>query len=190
MNKEDIIYITNNLYRLTQLFPKKEPLRYKMREVGGEILANLVLAINGNSRKPQGLYSGLEKELEVLDSFFEVAMAQNWVAPVNVLAIREQYVKILEDFRKLNLAEKEGDSSKESVSSEGFRAYPLVQRQQKILEILKEKGKVQVWEVKQTFPEVTKRTLRRDFEKMLDSGLIERLGERNKTFYQLRSYQG
>ena len=61
MNKEDIIYITNNLYRLTQLFPKKEPLRYKIREVGGEILANLVLATNGNSRKSQILCLELEK---------------------------------------------------------------------------------------------------------------------------------
>jgi predicted HTH transcriptional regulator len=59
-------------------------------------------------------------------------------------------------------------------------------RQEKILEILKEKGKAQVWELKQIFPEVSKRTLRRDFEQMLNQDLIERMGERNETFYQIK----
>ncbi len=53
-----------------------------------------------------------------------------------------------------------------------------------ILEILRDKGKIQVWEVQRIFPNITKRTLRRDFEQMLKQGLIERLGERNTTFYQ------
>jgi len=62
----------------------------------------------------------------------------------------------------------------------------LPQRQEKILEILKEKGRAQVWEIQKIFPEVTKRTLRRDFEHMLAQGLIERIGERNETFYRLK----
>jgi len=40
MNKENLTQITNELYRLTLLFPKKEPLRYKMRELADDILAN------------------------------------------------------------------------------------------------------------------------------------------------------
>ena len=40
---------------------------------------------------------------------------------------------------------------------------------------------------KQVFPEVTKRTLRRDFEQMLGQGLVERIGERNNTFYQVKT---
>ncbi len=34
-------------------------------------------------------------------------------------------------------------------------------------------------------PDITKRTLRRDFEYMLSQGLIKRIGERNDTFYQI-----
>lgn len=34
--------------------------------------------------------------------------------------------------------------------------------------------------------ELSKRTLRRDFEKMLSQDLVERVGERNQTFYQLK----
>ncbi len=58
-------------------------------------------------------------------------------------------------------------------------------RQGKILNILKEKEKVQVWQMKEVFPEITKRTLRRDFERLLKQGLVERIGEKNNTFYKL-----
>lgn len=189
MNKEDFIYLTNNLYRLTLLFPKKEPLRYKMRELGDEILENLILIANGNSHGPNNLALELEKKFEILNSFFEIAKEQNWVSPTNILAIQGEYDKLLEGFQRLNLTKK-AESSKEGSLLSDFRVQPLMQRQQKILDILKEKGKIQVWELKQILPEVTKRTLRRDFEKMLSQGLIERLGEKNRTFYRIKSYQG
>jgi len=40
MDRNSLIQATNNLYRLTLFFPKKEPLRYKMREVANDILTH------------------------------------------------------------------------------------------------------------------------------------------------------
>ncbi len=161
MDKEFLIQLTNNLYHLTLLFPKKEPLRYKMRELADEILA-----------RPN------EKDLAVLDSFFEVARAQNWVSPSELLAVQEEYAKLR------GVAEKPIKKEKEIKEEWVFFAPSL--RQEKILSTLKEKEKVQVCEMKKIFPGVTKRTLRRDFEQLLRQELIERMGERNNTFYQLR----
>ena len=62
----------------------------------------------------------------------------------------------------------------------------MSERQEKILVFLKEQGRAQVWQVKQILPEVTKRTLRRDFENLLKKGIIERIGEKNNTFYQIK----
>jgi len=157
MDKEFLIQLTNNLYHLTLLFPKKEPLRYKMRELADDILA-----------KPT------KKNLETLDSFFEIAKAQNWVSPSNILEIQQEYSKLKEGLKSSSGAEPR------KVEGRGSG------RQEKILKILKEKGRAQVWEIQKIFPEVTKRTLRRDFESLLNQGLIERIGERNETFYQLK----
>lgn len=154
MDKDFLIELTNGLYRLTLLFPKKEPLRYKMRELADDILA-----------KP------IEKDLEILESFFEVAKAQNWVSPSDILEIQKEYSKIREELKK-------SDGNRTPIN--------LGDRQETILKILKEKGQAQVWEIQKIFPEVTKRTLRRDFESLLNQGLIERIGERNETFYQLK----
>ena len=158
MDKDFLIQLTSNLYKMTLLFPKKEPLRYKMRELADEILVKLN-----------------QKDLETLNSFFEVAKVQNWVSPAELLKIQEEYSKL-----------KEGLGS-QKIEKKVVSVNSALTRQEKILEILKEKGKAQVGEFKVIFPEVTKRTLRRDFEFLLQQGAIERMGERNDTFYQLKS---
>lgn len=155
MDKDFLIHLTNNIYKLTLLFPKKEPLRYKMRELATDIL----------SKKT-------EKDLQVLDSFFEVAKSQNWVSPTDILVVQEEYANLREQL----IVEVK---PQQLISQMG-------NRQEKILEFLKKYGKTQVWQVQQIFPELTKRTLRRDFEQMLNQGLIERIGDRNETFYQIK----
>lgn len=59
-------------------------------------------------------------------------------------------------------------------------------RQRKILEMLKRKEKVQVWELQKILPQVTKRTLRRDMDDLLQKNLVERRGSWNEVFYQLK----
>jgi len=160
MDKDFLIKLTNNLYRLTLLFPKKEPLRYKMRELADDILVNLT-----------------DEKLEILSSFFEVAKSQNWVSPSNILEIQKEYDSLKGELKQaLAVRPREVGRTGEIIPG----------RQQKILEILKEKGRAQVWEIQKIFPEVTKRTLRRDFESLLNQDLIERIGERNETYYQLK----
>ncbi|MDO8503336.1 MAG: DeoR family transcriptional regulator, partial [bacterium] len=152
--------------------------------------------------------------LEVLDSFFEVAKAQNWVKTDSILAIQQDYAKLKDEFEKAKVDERqlslvaefvkpaedkktfEGkDNSAETIlfdiesrtENKPLKAGSMLERQEKIMDFLKENGRVQVWQVKQVLPEVTKRTLRRDFEYMLSQGLIERMGERNDTFYQVKT---
>jgi len=179
MDKEFLIQLTNNLYHLTLLFPKKEPLRYKMREVADDILTELT-----------------EKNLEVLDSFFEVAKVQNWVSPSEILAIQKEYANLREELPKQKFKKEKSEEKKENpgehlamigVRPQSLSSQSISERQEKILAFLKENGRAQVWELKQIFPEVSKRTIRRDFEQMLNQGAIERIGEKNDTFYQIKT---
>lgn len=221
MNKDFLIELTKNLYRLTLLFPKKEPLRYKMREVVDDILADLV-KLSAETR-----YQLIEKkntepcslaDFEALDAFFEVAKAQNWVSQDDVLAVQNEYAILKKELEKIRSEENEdikghpnlfeADNSQpieeqpEKTETEEKKESPLnevqlpvflqaanFERQEKILAFLKEQGRAQVWQIKQVLPEVTKRTLRRDFDNLLKKGLVERIGERNNTFYQLKIVQ-
>ncbi len=166
MDKDYLISLTKSLYQLTLLFPKKEPLRYKMRELADDILAGLIsLSLKQNSNKNS---KNLIEKLEILDSFLEIVKVQNWVSKDLILLLQKEYSKLKETLNK----------NQNSILNE---------RQSKILEILKEKEKVKVGEIKNFFPQVSKRTLRRDFEKLVKEGLIERIGEKIHTFYQLKN---
>jgi len=193
MDREFLINLTKELYRLTLLFPKKEPLRYKMREIADDILQKVVSGTDWTKHNPSVL-----KDIEVLNGFFEVAKTQNWVPAVDILRIQEEYNRIEAEIKKITKQpSKPSEKGIEAVdvrhqhqqTGELVPSTPGVginERQQKILAVLKEKSRAQVWQVKQVFPEVTKRTLRRDFESLLKKGIIERIGERNTTFYQLK----
>jgi hypothetical protein len=189
MDKKFLVQLTKNLYHLTLLFPRKEPLRYKMRELADNILANLTssptdkdpVSVDFEEVGPPQV----QGELETLDGFFEVVKAQNWVKVSEVLEIQKEYDRLKKELKEIPTT----SVSEAQPRKTEKRTTPItiLERQEKILEILKEKEKAQVGEFKGVFPEVTKRTLRRDFESLLNQGKIERMGERNGTFYQIRT---
>lgn len=191
MTKGAYIQLTNNLYRLTLFFPKKEPLRYKVREVGDDVLAKILLILKEDSIRPKTLIADIEKDLEILDSFFEVAKVQNWVSPFDILDIQKEYSKIRGEFERFSMIKKEEKPNTilfpVQVETEMIsKALNINDRQNRILEVLRERGRAQVGDLKNIFPDISKRTLRRDFRDMLKQNLIERVGERNETFYILR----
>lgn len=195
MNKQDIIELTNKVYKLTLLFPKKEPLRYRIREISNRILENSINLENLNQPVQQDsfLIFETEKNLEIITSYFEVAKWQNWVSYFDILEIKENYDKIKSDLLELKSVENH-EPEQSLIQTKPFKKEQikkpshdkgLDKRKEKILEILKEKEKIQVWELNKLLPEVSKRTLRRDFEQLLKQGLVKRIGERNNTFYKL-----
>jgi len=195
MKKNRVLEITNELYRLTLLFPKKEPLRFKMRELADEILANFITYFNPASTPliSPGIVESSYNLFEVLDSFFEVVKAQNWIKPADILKLQEEYKNIRQEMEKSKQPVKQKQEKKEitetepsiiqlteGISSPSLPKIPslpdisdleemeeskaeVTGRQKIILEILKQKEGVQVWEVKDVFPDISKRTLRRDF---------------------------
>jgi len=182
MDKEFLTKITNELYRLTLLFPKKEPLRYKMRELADEILAKFLQITHSPEKIEAGPLSFLG-DLEILDGYFEVAKKQNWVKKSEILNLQKEYSKLKEFSGKPKIK----NDNPIVIPPQLFQepVFGASSRQEKILAVLKEKGRAQVWEIKQIFPQVSKRTLRRDFESLFKKGIVERIGERNDTFYRL-----
>ena len=214
-NQENLIELTNKLYHLTLLFPKKEPLRYKLREIADEILADFTCwqVLNSEDTRRYGKISEgrnkeivltIEKNLKVLNSYFEVAKWQNWVNYFEVLEIQGEYDMIRsnleEKIKKVENEEKSGYGFKDIAPATDFvsekmyeetktdeRKEDLESREEKIINILSRVEKIQVGEINKLFPEVSKRTIRRDCQKMVKEGLIERIGEKNNTYYKIKT---
>jgi len=63
---------------------------------------------------------------------------------------------------------------------------PLSDRQKGILRYLKRRGKGQVSDLKSVFPQVSKRTLRRDLDDLRKKNKVQRAGEWNNIFYKIK----
>ena len=199
MDKSYFIKLTTNLYRLTILFPKKEPLRHKLRELADNILANGIMAL-AESHQWEKAVLELKRDLEIMDGYLELAKNQNWVSPFDVLEIQKEYVNLRSTVEGWTTREtipllKDKDTPEPSGTEKTEHDKEIVVgpqeagkeiRHQRILEVLRQRGRVQVGEMKQVFANVSKRTLRRDFEFLLNQGVVERLGEKNETFYRLK----
>jgi len=209
MEKRQIIDLTNKVYRLTLLFPKKEPLRYKIREIANDILTFSInweslnslnpgkYASNLKERKKETIFN-LEESLDVIHNYFEISKWQNWINYFEILEIQEEYDKIkkelYEEIKKIEIEEKTNEI--QNIPKNNLIEEKNIQidnnfieketRKEKIIKILKKVEKIQVGEINKLFPDVSKRTIRRDFQKMLDQGIIERIGEKNNTYYRLK----
>lgn len=190
MNKDFLIETTNKLYQITLLFPKKEPLRYKLRDLGTEIFAHLIFLLGsenpGNNTTVfrnfnDKLFEQTRKQLNVLDGYFLIAKAQNWVSPKDLGEVQGKYYNVREYLKGLGLQKRE-IKAPISVS----KAPVLKRRHSKILNILNSRGRTQVGDLKNDFPGVTKRTLRRDFEYLSKKDFVERRGEGKDTFYVIK----
>ena len=198
MDKDKIIELTIKLYKITLLFPKKEPLRYKIREIANEILANFTVwevfhrsdsnDFEAVEKDEKDLVFNLKKDVEIIISYLEISKWQNWVSYFDILSIEQEYDKIKSVVDKTNktLIDVSKDLTAEQNIEENSLFNDLDNRKQKIIEILKQKGRVQVGEISEILPQVSKRTIRRDFVQLLEQGLIERIGQRNDTFYKLK----
>jgi hypothetical protein len=167
------------------------------------------------SGRKRELVSRLQEEVRVLILFLDELQKKGLLDSKNFSILRAEYEKIqefLEMFRDLNmgldvavpvksappepivpeipainkiptglLSSQEGDQRGREDKQKS-----LTGRQQKIVEFLKVKERAQVWELQKILPEVTKRTLRRDLDELLQKKLVERKGEWNAVAYELK----
>ena len=122
------------------------------------------------------------------------------VNPQNFAILEQEYKKIPDILVEFFVSQNLLNSVKEEEERDTLQKVPetrpglvvdnltrLSARQEKILEFLKTKEKAQVWELQKMLPEpVTKRTLRRDMDDLMQKGRVERQGEWNGVFYKLR----
>ena len=108
----------------------------------------------------------------------EYMRIQAWLAGV-ILALPREQEKEVRSKEQVAVAKKQSLVKKPEQSSK------VSDRQKRILEILRNKDKAQVWELQKIFPQVTKRTLRRDLDDLLQQNLVVRIGEWNSVSYQI-----
>lgn len=183
MDKDFLIKLTLFIYQTSEHWPEDNLLKFKIRNLANEILADCILLSQGNFTKT--LQSKLLGEVCEIQECFVQARAKRFLNRNEFLLFQKEYNNIK---RKLGALTSKGIKQVERrgaflETEKGFKEEELREREKKILEILEEKGKAQVQDLQKFFPNISKRTLRRDLESLLKKGLVQRSGEWSRIFY-------
>src|SRR3989344_3423308 len=179
MDSGFIIRLTLGLYRVTEVFSENPALRRKIEESASRLLVNLILVSEekGNGEAVVRALTELEALLDYLQDMKRLRVLNDR----NFVVLEREYAKVR---RFLDLAGGPESLVDNLISLRMNATKGLNGRQEKMLEILRYKEKVQVWELKKLLPDVTKRTLRRDVDDLLKRNLVVREGEWNDIFYR------
>ena len=206
MTPDFCIRLTLAVYKVADILPRQYPLKAQIKDSANKLLASLILLAEENlitKEQKRSVTPKAIRELGVLIARLNYAKRTSELNPENFLVLEREYNRVGEFLRQLHqdLALKSqkavetpepvalkrdlGAPQSRSGNRQGNKAN-LSGRQTRILEIIRNKQKTQVWELQKVLPEVTKRTLRRDLDNLLYQHLIIRQGEWNEVFYQIR----
>ncbi|MBI4122990.1 MAG: DeoR family transcriptional regulator [Parcubacteria group bacterium] len=187
MDSDFFMRLTFGLYRVTELLSGGSVLRSKIEESASRLLIHLIfLTRNQNPEEKNETIIRASAELQMLLGFLQSVKRLRVINDKNFVVLEREYAKVRRFLTRTSLQRAPSLRQTSSVSN----PKELNSRQEKMLEILRYKEKVQVWELKKLLPEVTKRTLRRDLDDLLKRNLVIREGEWNDIFYRISAGTG
>jgi hypothetical protein len=181
MNQDYLIQLTLALYRVTDCFPEREPLRYAMRELACRIFA---AGISGCAS------STIEADLKLLKSYFALAKAQHWIAEENFVVLEKAYGDLGNQGKSFAVRQNKSMSSVKNTIAKNEKknnnsTYSPAERKQKILDMIQQEEKIALKDLLGKFPGIHKRTLIRDLERLQKEDVIKKHGNGRGTFYFL-----
>ncbi|MBU2037448.1 hypothetical protein KJ866_04620 [Patescibacteria group bacterium] len=197
------------IYRITAKLPAGEVLIEQMRGSGNEIAATLSVAeaeLSSAGDLAEENLADIEKKINQLRIYFQIAKAQNWVRLINWSILDFEYCKLQREvifrYRELtqigNIANKHELEDKDSIMSHNIKAPKkaaslkptalsgrrLNERQIKIMGILDKNRVLKMSDLIPLFKNnISERTLRNELQDMVRAGLIKKKGTNRFTEY-------
>ncbi len=163
-SKELYLGLTLGVYKVSQLFPDKESLKTDLRKLADEILVSLLC----------GNHQGCSENIKLIQKLIDLAESRGLADSRNFLVLRREYAKV----SGLIEVENPSGNGKNSERSE---------RQEVILGILKNNGKVKIGDLVKSFPDINRRTILRDMGAFCQSGVAERNGSGRGACYTIKN---
>ncbi len=209
------VKLTNTVYKVLEFFPESDPLKNRAKDKALAIMDNLVLISEDSgwaSFQKEKIKVQLLEDIEIILGYLWIGKSQGWLNSVNYLIVANEYEKIKNEVGPvIEIASKATNIDVQPIVRENLTVEPkeVVSpvldnteleapsfsisdspaqegRQKQILEFLTKNDKAQVMDLQTIFPDITKRTIRRDLDELLESGKIERLGDFNEVFYKIK----
>jgi len=106
MTEENIIKLTNALYKVTDLFPKEEPLKFAIRKEALDVMffSNLIKgkSLSSTQKEKEQYLDKVLAKIELVKTYFNIAKDQEWVVERNFEVLEREY-EVLKDSLNLNV---------------------------------------------------------------------------------------
>jgi DNA-binding transcriptional ArsR family regulator len=192
MENDKYLKLTNIVYKILEFFPESDPLKNRAKDKALAIMDNLISVKETNgwaSFQKEKTKAQLSEDIDILLGYLWIGKSQGWLNSVNYLIIANEFEKIKSDIKPIIASiQKPVEKSEPVIIKEKEQTTPsfkITVRQKKILEFLGKNEKAQVMDLQIVLPDITKRTIRRDLDELLEAGKIARFGEFNQVFYKL-----
>lgn len=196
--RESLLSFVFALYRVTNKIPREEALHRKLRE---EALLAVAKSEYFFRSARDADYQRLSSSIRTLLNYLNIAGRQNWVDGQNFIVLQKALLSFHHSVRNIKVSVPKKEEKKlKPISSIAVKKVVLAKpqrrvkaksqikisdRQKKIVQHLNQNGSVQVGDLSSIFPQLSKRTIRRDLESLVKDSLVKRGGKTNGTTYQL-----
>ena len=202
-DKNFFIQLVIGVYKVTKMFPEKEPLKILIRKRANLVLTDLILLSSDSALNEKILVQRVLENIAILCSYFEISDEQNWIDKRNFLVLKANYDKIRNKVRKRVFVEidstrgikRENKDNNKNFSKKiasipnskeiEFNKKISIKRQEKIIEILKTNKIISSKELSKKFPGISVRTLRRDISCLIENNIVAKQGNSKTTLYKL-----
>ncbi|MBI3631191.1 MAG: hypothetical protein HY221_02540 [Candidatus Sungbacteria bacterium] len=206
--RQNILPLTKALYRVSERFPEREPLRRRIREYADEILAGVV---EWNLDAQAGELAG---KIDTLRDYLLIAAHMQWVSSINIEVLARGYTMLCDDIQKerlwepkrrrqeteailgdLDIPEKNESTpvKKEDFSHEFDNAkitieiprYEPNERQRTILQHLTLAKQAKVSDFFSLLGPISSKTIQRDLTELVNKNVLRKEGQKRWTVYSL-----
>lgn len=192
MDKQYLIKLTSTVYEMSKWWPENNLLKFKIMNLANEILIDFILISYQNPGLD--IQEQIFNNIQALEQALQVSRKQKLLDRNDFLLLKREYKAVRQTIKSqktekiVKRAEKPLPKPKLEIETKKIVFPDLNSRQKKIIEVLRQREKTQVSDLKQIFTNISKRTLRRDLEDLLNRNLVQRAGEWNKIFYVSAPY--
>ena len=194
--------LTEALYRVTDLYPDQEPLKWALRENAVYLYNNLMSITDMSDRKLRYNFKEVLSSLSQIINKLDLASLGGFISDINFEIIKKEYGSLkdfLENQQQFIFSQEEllikpelpigHKPSHLSISGEGKGQKVLSDktenRKQKIINSLKNNDKKTIKEISSIFEDISEKSIQRDLADLVKSGRLLANGEKRWRVYYL-----
>ncbi|MFA4890666.1 MAG: hypothetical protein WC587_03525 [Candidatus Paceibacterota bacterium] len=180
--------LTEALYRVTDLYPDREPLKWALRESSLSIYTNLMSIMSDRNFKNFG---GITKDISNIINTLDLASLGGFISDINFEILKREYSSLksmIDSQKELVLIEQKIEleqPQKKIVAVSDRVSDTMSDRKSKIMDIISKEGKKTIKEILPIFDNISEKSVQRDLLELVKSGKLITEGEKRWRAYSI-----